>query len=126
VDISGKVYQEVTDFKYLGSIITSDNNCDRYIKARMAAGNQSYYALTKLMKSRGISKSTKLKIYRTIIRPVVMYGCEGWTMSEHMEEALRVWERKILRRVCGPKTDGEFVQTRNYKINIEVLIQSHS
>jgi hypothetical protein len=77
------------------------------------------------MKSRGISKSTKLKIYRTIIRPIVTHGCEGWIMSEHMEEALRVWERKILRRVCGQKRtqmDEEFIQTRNYKINIEVLI----
>jgi hypothetical protein len=70
----------------------------------MAAGNQSYYALAKIMKSREISKSTKLKIYRTIIRPIVIYGCEGWTMSEHMEEALRVWERKTLKKVYSPKT----------------------
>jgi hypothetical protein len=57
------------------------------------------------MKAREISKSTKLKIYRTIIRPIIMYGCEGWTMSEHMEEALRVWERKILREVYGLERD---------------------
>jgi hypothetical protein len=82
-------------------VITSDNNCERDIKAR----SQSYYALTKVMKSQEISESTKLKIYRTVIRPVVMYGCEGWTMSEHMEEALRAWERKILRKVYGPKRD---------------------
>jgi hypothetical protein len=75
VDINGKVYQEVTDFKHLGSIITSENNCERDRKARMASGNRSYYALTKIVKSREISKSTKLKIYRTVIRPIVMYGC---------------------------------------------------
>jgi hypothetical protein len=105
VDINGKVYQEVKDFKYLGLIITSDNNCERYIKARMAARNRSYYALTKIMKSWEISKSTKLKIYRTIITPIVMYGWEGWTTSEHMEEALRVWERKILRKEYGTERD---------------------
>jgi hypothetical protein len=93
LNINGKLYQEVTDFKYFGSIITSDNNCERDIKARMAAGNRFYYALTKIMKSREIQKSTKLKIYRTIIRQIIMYACEGWTMSEHMEEGLRVWER---------------------------------
>jgi hypothetical protein len=71
----------------------------------MAAGNWSYYALTKIMKSREIPKSSKLKIYITIISPIVMHGCEGWTMSKHMEDALRVWERKILRKVYGPKTD---------------------
>jgi hypothetical protein len=71
----------------------------------MAAENQSYYALIKIMKSQEMSKSSKLKTYRTIIRPIVMYGCEGWTMSEPKEEALKVWERKILRKVYYPKMD---------------------
>jgi hypothetical protein len=57
VDINGKVYPEVTDFKYLGSIITSDNTCDRDIKASMAAGKRSYYTMTKIMKSREIPKA---------------------------------------------------------------------
>jgi hypothetical protein len=123
VDINGKVHQIVTDFKYLGSIITSDN-CERDIKARMAAENGNYYALTKIMKSREISKSTRLKTYRTIIRPIVTYGCKGWTMTEHMEEALRVWERKILRKAYHPvkDTDGKLVQIRNYEIYIEMLV----
>jgi hypothetical protein len=99
----------------LGSIITSDNNCERDIKARMTAGNRSYYDLIKIMKSREISKSTKPKIYRTMIRPVVMYGCEGWTVSEHMEEALRVWERKILRSLYGPKRDANGWRIRTNK-----------
>jgi hypothetical protein len=54
------------------------------------------------MKSREISKSTKLEIYR-IIRPI--NGCDGWTVSEHMEKVLRVWERKILRKVYDRKRD---------------------
>jgi hypothetical protein len=49
-DINGKVYKVVTDFKYLGSIIASDNNCERAIKARMAAENRSYCTLTAIMK----------------------------------------------------------------------------
>jgi hypothetical protein len=72
------------------------------IKSRLGAGNRSYYVLTTIMKSREISKSTELKMYRTILRPTVMYDCEGWTMSEHMQEALRVWERQILRKVYDP------------------------
>jgi hypothetical protein len=82
VDINENVYQEVTDFKYLGSIIASYNNCERDIKARKSAGNRCYYVLTKIMKSREISKSTKVKIYR----PIVMYGCEGWTIPN-------IWRR---------------------------------
>jgi hypothetical protein len=67
------------------------------------------------MKLQEISKSTKLKIYRTIITPIVMYGCEGWTMSEHMEEALRLWERKILRSVYGPKREKNGWRIRTNK-----------
>jgi hypothetical protein len=112
-DVNRKVYHKVTDFKYLGSITASDNNCERDVRDRRAAGNRSDYALAKIMKSKEMSKSTELNIYRTIIKPIVMYGCEGWTMSEHMEEALRVWERKILRRVYGPKgdTNGRRIRT---------------
>jgi hypothetical protein len=67
------------------------------------------------MKSQDISKSTKLKIYRTIIRPIVMNACEGWTVSEHMEEALRAWERKILRRAYGMKRDTNGWRIRTNK-----------
>jgi hypothetical protein len=83
LDSNGKVHQEVTDIKYVGTVITSDDNCERDIKARMAAGNQSYHVLTRIMKSWKISKSIKLKMSRTMIRPTVMYGCERWTISEH-------------------------------------------
>jgi hypothetical protein len=95
------------------------HHCERDTKARMAAGNQSYYALTKIMKSQEISKSTKLKIYRTIIRPIGMYGCEGWTMYEHMEKALRVWKRKSLRKVYGPKRD-----TKGWRIHTNKELQN--
>jgi hypothetical protein len=115
VDIIRKVYQEVTDVKYLGSIITSDNNCERDTEVRMAAGNQCYYTLTKIMKSRAISTSIRLKIYRTIIRSIIMYGYEGWTISEHTEEALRVWDRKTLRKVYGPERDTSGWRIRTNK-----------
>jgi hypothetical protein len=71
--------------------------------------------LMKIMKSREILKNTRLKIYRIIIKPIVMYGCDGWTMSEHMEEALGVWERKILRKVYSPKRDTNGWRIRTNK-----------
>jgi hypothetical protein len=60
---------------------------------------------TKIMKSGEISKSTKLKICRTIIRPIVVYGCEGWTMSEHMEEAVKSLGKKDFKEGIRPKRD---------------------
>jgi hypothetical protein len=50
-----------------------------------------------------------------MIRPVVIYVCEGWTMSEHVEEALRVWERNILREVYDPKRDTNGWRIRTNK-----------
>ena len=51
------------------------------------------------------SKNIKLKIYRTIILPVVLYGCETWSLILREERRLRVYENRALRRICGPKRD---------------------
>ena len=50
-------------------------------------------------------KNLKIKIYRTIILPVVLYGCETWSLTLREERRLRVFENRVLRRVFGPKTD---------------------
>jgi hypothetical protein len=54
-----------------------------------------------------LSRYSKVKIYRTLIRPVVTYGSETWTMSAADENALRVFERKVLWRIYGPVREGE-------------------
>jgi hypothetical protein len=53
-----------------------------------------------------LSKNTKIKIYRTIILPVVLYGCETWSLTLRKEHRLRVFENRVLRRIFGPKRDG--------------------
>ena len=52
-----------------------------------------------------LSKKLKIKIYRTIILPVVLYGCENWSLTMREERRLRVFENRVLRRVFGPKKD---------------------
>jgi hypothetical protein len=52
-----------------------------------------------------LSKNVKIKIYRTIILPVVLYGCESWLLTLREECRLRVFENRVLRRIFGPKTD---------------------
>ena len=51
-------------------------------------------------------KNLKIKIYRTIILPVVLYGCETWSVTLREERRLRVFENRVLRRIFGPKRDG--------------------
>ena len=58
------------------------------------------------MSSSLLSKNLKIKIYRTIILPVVLYGCETWSLTLREEHRLRVFENRVLRGIFGPKRDG--------------------
>ena len=66
-------------FKYLGSLLTNQNSIQEEIKYRIKAGNSCYYSVQTLLSSRLLSKNLKIKIYKTIILPVVLYGCETWS-----------------------------------------------
>ena len=90
------------DFKYLWSLITenSDNNTD--IKARIMAVNRSYYSVLPLLRSKAVSRTTKIRMYKTTIRPVVLCGSEAWCLTANGEKNFRIWERKVLRKIFGP------------------------
>jgi hypothetical protein len=60
---------------------------------------------TIILSSRLLSRNLKIKIYRTVILPVVLYGCETWSLTLRKERRLRVFENRVLRRVFGPKRD---------------------
>ena len=73
-----------------------------------------------LLSSSLISKKLKIKIYRTIILPVVLYGCETWSLTLRDERRLRVFENRVLRRVFGPKRDevtGEWRKLHNEELS---------
>uniref|UniRef100_A0A1B0D0G9 Uncharacterized protein n=1 Tax=Phlebotomus papatasi TaxID=29031 RepID=A0A1B0D0G9_PHLPP len=93
-------------FKYLGTLINKDNVVSAEIEHRINQGNKAFFALLRLFKSRSLSRSTKIMIYKTVVRPVVLYGCETWTLSKIDEERLAVFERRVLRRIFGPVKDG--------------------
>jgi ABC-type tungstate transport system permease subunit len=71
------------------------------IKAMILSGNRCYYAYGKLMKSRALNRSSKLKTYKSLIRPVVAYRCEALTLTNRDELHLRIFERRILRKIYG-------------------------
>jgi len=67
-----------------------------------------------------LSKNLKIKIYRTIILPVVLYGCETWSLTLREERRLRVYEHRVLRKLFGPKRDevtGEWRKLHNEELN---------
>jgi len=59
------------------------------------------------MKSRALNRSSKLQIYKSLIKPVVTYGCEAWTLANQDEQYLRIFERRILRKIFGPVQNEE-------------------
>ena len=97
--------ERVEDFKYLGTRLTNQNSIQEEIKSRLKLGNACYYSVQNLLSSSLLSKKLKSKIYRIIILPVVLYGCETWSLTLREERRLRVFENRVLRRVFGPKRD---------------------
>jgi hypothetical protein len=78
-----------------------------------------YYSVQNLLSSSLLSKTLKIKIYRTIILPVVLYGCETWSLTLREERSLRVFENRVLRRVFGPKRNevtGEWRKLHNEEL----------
>jgi hypothetical protein len=69
------------------------------------SGNACFHAVQNLLSSRLLSRNVKIKIYKTIILPVVLYGCDTWSLTLREERRLRVFENRVLRRIFGPKRD---------------------
>jgi hypothetical protein len=110
--IGNKTFEAVQGFQYLGNIIGNTNNNNKCIKDRIVKGNKAYYANRQLVNSSLISRSSKLQIYRTLVRPVVTYGSESWTLTMVDERVLAVFERKILRKIYGPVKGNELWRIR--------------
>ncbi|KAJ4429226.1 hypothetical protein ANN_26229 [Periplaneta americana] len=83
-------------------------------------GNACYYSIEKLLSSSLLSKNLKVRIYKTVILPVVLYGCETWTLTLREEHRLRVFENKVLRKIFGAKKDevtGEWRKLHNTELH---------
>jgi hypothetical protein len=87
----------VSQFKYLGRTVTNQNLIQEEIKRRFNSGNACYHSVQNLLSFRLLSKNVKVRIYKTIILPVVLYGCETWSLTVREEHKLRVFENRVLR-----------------------------
>jgi len=111
--------KHVKEISYPGSQMNQTNSISSEIQARIFSGNRCYYSYGKLKKSRALNRSSKLKIYKSVIRPVVTYGCEAWTLTNRDEQHLRIFERGILRKIFSPiqNEDGSWRIRMNYELN---------
>jgi hypothetical protein len=102
IQIGNKLFETLEQFKYLGTTLTNQNSIHAEIKSRLKSGNACCHSEQNLLSSSLLSKNVKIKIYRTIILPVFLYGCESWSLTLREECRLRVFENKVLRRIFGP------------------------
>ena len=92
---SDNTYSErMEQFRYLGTTLMYQNSIQEEIKSRLKSENACYHSVQNLLSSSLLSKNLKIKIYRTIILPVVLYGCEMWSLTLREEHRLTVFFRK--------------------------------
>ena len=101
-EIDGKTVETVSDFIFLGSKITADGDCSHEIKRRLLLGRKAMINLNNILQCRDIPLPTKVRIIKAMIFPVVMYGCESWTVKKaehHRIDAFELWCWKRVLRV---------------------------
>ena len=91
VKIDNSSFERVEEFKYLGTTLTNQNSIQEEIKRRLKAGNACHHSVWNVLSSSLLSKNLKIKIYRTIILPVVLYGYETWLLSLWGEHRRKVF-----------------------------------
>ena len=111
--IDGETMETVTDFLFLGSKITADGDCSHEIKRLLPLGRKVVTNLDSILKSRDITLSTKVHLVKAMVFPVVMYGCESWTIkkAEHWRiDGFELWcWRRLLRVPWTAKRSNQSV-----------------
>ena len=108
----GEITETVTDFIFLGSRITADSDCSYEIKRCLLLGRKAMRNLDIILKSRDITLPTKVHLVKAMVFPVVMYGCESWTIKKvesRRTDAFELWHWRRLLRV--PSTARSFNQS---------------
>jgi len=104
----------------MGTTLTNKKSIEEEIKSRVKSGNACCHSVQNILSCCLLSKNIKIKIYRTMILPAVLFGCETWSLTLSEERRLRVFEDRVLRGIFGPKKDevtGEWRKLHNEELN---------
>lgn len=100
---------------YLGTEISSNGKISEEIKRRLLMGSKCVGVYKKLLSSKVLSRPIKVRLYKTIIRPIVTYASECWVMTRQEESKVEAWERKVLRYIYGGINEGGIWRRRTNK-----------
>jgi hypothetical protein len=110
----------MSQVKYLGTTVTNQNFIQEEIKRKLNSANVCYHSVHNLLSSCLLLKNVKLRIYKTIILPVVLYGHGTWFLKLREEHRLRMFVNRVLRGIFGPKRDemtGEWRKLHNEELH---------
>ena len=111
--IDGETLETVADFIFLGSKITADGDCSHEIRRCLLLGRKAMTNLDSILKSRDITSPTKVHLIKAMVFPVVMYGCESWTIKKAEHQRIDVFElwcwRRLLRVVWTAKRSNQSI-----------------
>ena len=99
--IDGEAMETVTNFIFLGSKITADGDCSHEIKRRLLLGRKAMAILDSILKSRDITLATKVHLVKAMVFPVVMCGCESWTIKKAEPQRINAFELWFWRRLLS-------------------------
>ena len=125
-EIDGVTVETVSDFVVLGSKITAYRDCSHGIKRRLLLGRKVMTNLDSIFKSRDITLPTKVRLVKAIVFPVVMYGCESWTVKKAERrriDAFEVWcSRRLLRVSWTARRSNQFILKISPGISLEGMM----
>jgi hypothetical protein len=107
ITLMGETIEAVKEFVYLGSNLSANAGEENEIQRRIGQANRVYFTLLPIMRSRVIHLQTKIRLYKMVIRLVLWYASESWTLCKKSELALDAFERKVLRRILGPMKEND-------------------
>jgi hypothetical protein len=113
VVIDDKCFQVVIECVYQGSLMTPTNDVSLEIQRNIQTANRCFFELRKHLPSSHLSDQAKFTIHKTLIRPVLLKGSETWVLTKREENQMLVFERKVLRTICGPKIENGVYRRKN-------------
>ena len=124
--MDGEKMETMTDFVFLGSKINADSDCSHEIKRCLLLGRKALTNLDSILKSRDITASTKVSIVKAVVFPVVMYGCESWTIKKAESQRidafkLRCWRRLLRVPWTARKSSQSIIKEINPEYSLEGL-----
>ena len=118
IKINGTTLKQVQHFKYLGTIISSDGRCHTEIKSRICQAKATFHKMKQILTNINLSLETRKRVLKSYIEPVLLYGCEAWTINKQQERAIEATEMWFIRRMLR-------IPWTARKTNEEVLVEAN-